>query len=545
MASGVILPAAILLGLLAGQDGSQRQPADSAVTLLAENGLEPTAESLDAYLWSLHPDGDARDRLAALISQLGDEDFFRREAAMRELLRRPVHAPELLDEAIEGDDAEIRWRAAQVKKVGGRRLARLLAAVFGTIEEHEIDGLAEPVLEAIPFCANEHLLAGARRALAATARSDSEDVDLLTRALARDNARIVSAAATTLERIAGEKAGAALLPILQHDDDRARLAAARALANHGARASLPVLVELLEAEDLHVRGESAQTLRMLTGEHFGFVGYEDEQRRGEAVAQWREWLAAHGETAELQFPLRDAAVVLGRTLIAYYANNRVVEYDSDGNVVWNQAVGTPRGVDGLPNGHRVVASYSTRIVIEYDAEGGEIWRSDVLPGTPYSCQRLPNGNTLVACYSTREVVEIRPDRTIAWRKQLDAAPRDARRLDNGHTLVALYTSSRVVELDAAGDVVWQAENMNRPYSVERLDNGHTLVSQNGARQVAEIDSTGEVVWKKDGLMYPYDARRLANGNTLIVDRNGVREIDRGGETVWEKAGPGAARVVRY
>ena len=547
MPCDAILHATTWLCLLAaGQEPQAHGPRpDPTLAVLAESGLEPTTDSLAAYLRSLHPGPDERQKLTELLAQLGDDDFFRREAAMRELLRRPIHSPELLERAIKGDDAEIRWRAEQVRKIGARRMARLLSAVFRAIEEREIAGLTEPVLEAIPFCADEHLLAAARRALSATAGGEPGDVELLTRTLTRDDPRVVAAAATTLERVAAEKSDDALLPLLQHDDDRVRLAAARALGNHGGRAALPVLADLLDSDDLHVRSDSADALRMLTGEQFGFVGYEDPERRAASAAQWREWLAAHGETAELHFPLRDTEVLLGRTLIAYYANNRVVEYDASGEIVWTQAVGTPRGVDGLPNGHRLVASYSTRVIIEFDPDGNEIWRSDVLPGSPYSCQRLPTGNTLVACYSTRELVEIRPDKSIAWQKKLDAAPRDARRLDNGHTLVALYTSSKVIELDADGEIVWELDNMSRPYSVQRLDNGHTLVSQNGAKQVVELDASGEVVWKQDGLTYPYDARRLSNGNTLIVDRNGVRELDREGHAVWDKPGPGAARIDRY
>ncbi|MBW3540187.1 MAG: PQQ-binding-like beta-propeller repeat protein [Planctomycetes bacterium] len=517
--------------------------ADPHLELLNEHGIEADAGSIGEYLRSLHPDEAERRRLSALIAQLGDEDFFRRESAMRALLKRPVHAPDLLDEAIAGDDAEIRWRAAQVKRIGERRSARLLFAVFETIREQGIEGLAGPVLRALPFCSDEYLRRAAGLALGETATP--ADADLFRRALNDSSPHVVVSAAGALEQLLGEEADDHLVPLFAHRDETVRLAAARAVANHGGRAALKVLADLLEADDLRVRSRSAHTLRFLTGQRFGFVGYEDRDRRHEMAAAWRDWIDKHAETAALKFPLEEAELILGRTLICYYNTGRIVELDAAGKEVWTQALGAPRGCDGLPNGHRVIASYTTRTIHEYDADGREIWQSNRLPGSPYSCRRLENGNTLVACYTTSEVLEIAPDKSVAWQVRLPSRPRDAHRLENGNTLVALYSSSKVIEVDRQGKVVWEIDNMNRPYAIQRLENGNTLVAQYGGRKVVEIDRQGKVTWEKDGLTYPYDAQRLPNGNTLIVDRNGVREFDARGEVVWERLGAGVARAERY
>jgi hypothetical protein len=52
----------------------------------------------------------------------------------------------------------------------------------------------------------------------------------------------------------------------------------------------PEMVKDLESDDPAVRFYAIEGLERLTGETFGYVYYDDELRRREAVMRWKRWL---------------------------------------------------------------------------------------------------------------------------------------------------------------------------------------------------------------------------------------------------------------
>ncbi len=333
--------------------------------------------------------------------------------------------------------------------------------------------------------------------------------------------------------------------LLKDQSDHIKIEAAWVLGNTGDRQSLAAFVDLLESDDLNVRVRASHALRGLTGQKFKFSAYDTEANRAEGVNAWREWIETAGKTAKLEFPIRSGAALVGRTLICYYSQNKVIELNAEGEEVWEAKVPYAWGCHGLPNGNRVVASYSGRFIAEFDAEGKEIWKKTGLPGAPFSVERLESGNTLVTCSDNQKVVEIAPDGSEAWKLEISGRPMDAQRLENGNTLIALQTIGKVVEVDRSGKVVWEIENQGGVLAASRLDNGNTLICRQADNMVVEVNRGGEVVWSKGDLKNPYDAQRLPDGNTLIVDYSGVQEVNPKGEVVWERSGNGASRVHRY
>ena len=535
---------AALAGLVALRAALGQAADDThAVVTLKQHGIQPTAESVGQYLRGLHPGPDARAEMTALVQQLGDQDFLKREAATKQLLRMPVIAHDLLKQAVEGEDLEIRWRASLVQRQADGRAARVLHAAFQAIQEQGLKGLAEPVVMALPLCKEEYMSQAARRALQSTSRP--EDVELLLRSLASAQRETRVAGVETLPVVIGAKAIGDLRPLLDDKDDHVAVAAAVAVANLGEREALAAFGRLLESPELKVRTRAGQALRAVTGQDFQFVAYDKPEQRAVATKAWRDWLTTEGKTAKFDYPIKEARVLLGRTLICYYGLNKVVELDSSGKQVWETAVMQPWGCQGLENGHRLIASYNNSLVVEYDAEGKEVWKLDSLPGRPFSVERLANGNTLTPFYSTNKIAEYSPDKKLVWEVGIDGNPMDARRLPNGNTLVCLLRTNSVVEIDQAGKVVWTLDNMFGPRSAQRLENGNTLVSQTNGGKVVEIDPEKRVVWSKDELNNPFDAQRLPNGNTLIVDGQAIREVDAQGKIVWEQQGGGVSRVSRY
>lgn len=421
----------------------------------------------------------------------------------------------------------------------------LVYAALRGVRAQKTAGAAPAILKIAPLLNQDHLMASAGQALTATAVA--ADADSLRAAAEGGPPSVRIIAAQTLARLVGDASKDTLKKLLTAEQDSVKLAAARALANLGARESLSVFVKLLESDDVKVRAKSVHALRSFTQQKLPFAAHEPAEARAIAVKGWQDWLAKEGEITALKYPLPDAEPLLGRTLIAYYGQNLLVEYDSDGKERWRKNnVPNPWACQGLPNGHRLVACYAQNMVIEYDENGNEVWKKAGLPGNPYSAYRLPDGNTLISCSNIQKVIEVRPDGGVAWEANVPGLPRDARRLEDGRTLVALTQSHKVVEIEPSGKVVWSVERLQGATTAERLENGNTLVTCMNGRRVVEVDRSGKEVWSKANIQQPFCAQRLQNGNTLVAEQNGVVEYDTNGNPVGNRLGTnGASGVSRY
>jgi hypothetical protein len=77
----------------------------------------------------------------------------------------------------------------------------------------------------------------------------------------------------------------------------------------------------------------------------------------------------------------------GNYLIALYSNNKVVEVDGTGKVVWQCTAKNPGHAMRLRNGNTLVANIEGRTVVEYDATGkNELWTVKA-PGRPFHAWR--------------------------------------------------------------------------------------------------------------------------------------------------------------
>lgn len=522
----------LLIGSVIGASYLPAAAAEDDIYLeqLTKYGIEPTAESITAYLKSLTPSAEHQQVLQKLIGQLGNDSYLTREAATKELVRQPAGLNDLLAAAISGSDPEIRWRAKLVAEQTNRESQALLNAVLMTIQRQKITGLTPQLLTVAPFCSAEPLRTSLRRAtLAALVPADSAQ---LIATLHSPSADLRALAASALPAASAEAAAEHLPQLLKDVSPAVQFVAARELANRGQRESLAVLIHLLGAEQLPLRVDAIRTLKAATGKNLPFVVYDTQENRATQQQAWREWLAGEGQQAELKFPLRESVIELGRLLVCDQQQNQLIEYDSQGKEIWKkQTPPQPWGCQGLENGHRLVCCYTEKVVIEYDTQGDEVWRASGLPGGPTSVQRLDSGTTLVACTEGSEVVELDRTGKIIWQVRIEGRPVDARRLEDGRTLVALQNAQKVVEVDTTGKVVWELNGVQNAFCAQRLESGNTLVCTVGHSQVREYDRNGKLVWSQGKFQTPYTAQRLTNGNTMVVDRKGVHEIDPNGEEV--------------
>ena len=94
-----------------------------------------------------------------------------------------------------------------------------------------------------------------------------------------------------------------------------------------------------------------------------------------------------------------------------------------GTCVWLDATGKEtksfaagpiayNGMDALPNGRVLIAQINNNKVVEYDGDGKIVWEATVQQ--PTSAVRLPNGNTLVACQGPGQLVELDRGGKVVW-----------------------------------------------------------------------------------------------------------------------------------
>ena len=541
--------------LLCGWTG-RASSADEFADRLQAAGIRPDVDGLAEYLKSLLPDEARREKVAALIERLGSAEFQTRQDASAVLARMVPPPFEELRAAQKSSDAEIRYRARRLiasADQGRHQQTKLAALQF--IQKQNIQGLAALMLTVPALWDDADTSRAARRALAATVLP--EDADLFRSLIRGDEdatkpgvssesrARMRDAAVSSLSAAIGPRAALELEALLSDKKASIRLAAARGLANLGERKCLPVLIQLLEDDEIAIRAESHSILRALTAQRFGFAAYDEPARRGIAVTAWKAWHKEHGATAPLQFPIREAMPEMGRILLCVQGEGKLVEIDPTGKVLF-EVTGFKYiwGCCGQADGHRLAVDYERKHVLEYDANGRQCWRRDDLPGQPTDVKRLESGNTLISLADAGKVLEIDNAGKTVWEAVLQGLPTTAQRLDNGNTVVNLQSAGQVVELDKDKKVVWRLTGLNCAHTAQVLENGNVLVCEMTLNKVDEYDRSGKIVWSKTGFSNPCQAQRLSNGHTLVADERGLHEYDFKGQETWNYT-VSRARFCRY
>lgn len=276
----------------------------------------------------------------------------------------------------------------------------------------------------------------------------------------------------------------------------------------------------------------------------GFVCASNGTHLGLAVPQLGVALLPLASVQRIEFGIGGGAL-WGFTLIADYSDNRVVEVDEQGRVLFSlEDVYAVWDAECLDNNNLLVTEYATSRVREVNRQGEDVWVFEEL-NSPYDADRLPNGNTLIADTFGMRVIEVDRQKKIVWSFAKGVRPVDCDRLPNGNTLIADLQNERVLEVTPAGEVVWEHGGFQQVHDVDRLPNGNTLITMRSNGTVVEIDRSGRVVWELKGLSSPSDADRLPNGNTVVAENNKVREFDRRGTVVWQKEMMWPVEVNRY
>lgn len=505
---------------------------DFATDRLKSWKIEPTPSGVESYLRTMIVSEEMQKQAKELIAQLGSSKYTERKAAMTALAKLPVLPHRQLKKAANSSNAEIRARARRLLTTTHRKFQTpKLVAVLNFIERHQVKGLAEVILKVLPEWQDHYLLHHAERALLSTVGKG--DAEFLRRQIATQPSPYRELALVALGAALGRDAVPELLPALKDNHSPMRLAAAEALADLGDRRSLPVLIELLNDEDVEHRRKSAMILRAVTSQRLSFSAHQPAKNRAKAIQAWQQWYDESGETAKLVSPFPRRPVEVGHTLVCVWSSNLFKEVDANKREIFTvPGFKYVWGCHVAADGRRLVLDAERKTVFEYDSQGRETWRRINLPGRPTGVEGLANGNVLIACSESDHVVEVARDGRIVWKFEVEGRPTTAQRLPNGNTVINLQTAGKIIEVDQQGNRKTLVEGLDRTHTAQRLENGNLLVTEMRLNRVDEYDVNGNVVWSKTNLKNPAQAQRIANGNTLIADEDGIQEVDLTGNAVW-------------
>jgi hypothetical protein len=283
------------------------------------------------------------------------------------------------------------------------------------------------------------------------------------------------------------------------------------------------------------------------------------------------------------------------TLISDQFNNRVIEVDPEGNIVWHFGLGpkdfSAKSIIGVNDAQRVgdltlMAGTGTpggqpeapdctdssgcpdNRVLLVNRYGHIVWQYGTFgpggngPGqlnTPTQVTWTPNRHVLITDQANGRIIEVRVfDKKTVWEYDGLNGPNCAELLENGHILICDEGNNQALEVThtkpstvvhtytMAGGVLFSAVAF-----ASRLPNGHTLITDSGNSRIVETNENGTVFWQyftntdsasnprclpaPTGCTGPLPTRavRLGNGHTLISDQYNHRviEVDHSGDIV--------------
>ncbi len=227
-------------------------------------------------------------------------------------------------------------------------------------------------------------------------------------------------------------------------------------------------------------------------------------------------------------------------LIADQFNNRVIEINSFGNIVWQFGIG-PNDVS------------ANSVIGVNDAQ--RVGRLTLIAGTGAPAGTEPNCPS--GCADNR-VLLVNPMGVITWQYgQFGVTGSGANELNTPvqatwtpdfTVLISDQGNQRVIEVDLLNNILWQygttgvagsgPNELNNPNSAELLENGNILISDENNNRAIEVDRSHNIVatftigGTASGVAF---ASRLKNGHTLITDSNNNRVVEVNGSDhiVWQ------------
>jgi HEAT repeat protein len=536
----------------------------------------------------------------ALVAQLGDQSFTKREKATAEVIAQGSKIVGLLRNGADTSNPEhvrrVEMCLKQIAKNEARDKLPLSAPVLLVVRQPA--GAAAALLGYLPFTEDrsmkEEVVWAVKTLVQAGGQAEAAVLSALNEALPERQI----AAAEILLSTGGDKHWPAIHKLLKDRDPQVRVAVAVALVyaqdTQAVQALIDVAAELprsqaREAEDMLYRLAGAGAPSVPSG--------DDPASRKRFREVWQTWWTEHAGSVNLA-ELEKTTSFMNLIVVSELALNgngpngfgpgvagkggkkgggnpmaanpgatdRLVALDRNLQVQWQiKNLEYPIDFQLLPGDRVLIAEYYANRVTERDLKGKILWQVDNLPNSPMNVQRLANGNTFIALYGTPaasggySVMEVdQQGRTVATYSGRAGAKavvnagntRGGQKLADGK-MVCITGKGACIWLDAKGNELKQFPvgpfllGSSQPAVMGNIDvtpKGHVLVA-NANNSVVEYDPDGKVVWQAN--IIGNRVTRLANGNTLVAsETTGIVELDMNGKTVWQYQPPPGYQALR-
>lgn len=273
----------------------------------------------------------------------------------------------------------------------------------------------------------------------------------------------------------------------------------------------------------------------------------------------------------------------GNLLISDQFNNRVIEINRLGQIVWQFGIGpsdisaksiigvndaqrvgsaTLMAGTGAPAGfeHACPSGCADNRVLLVNFHGHILWQygqfgvTGAAPGelnTPVQTTWTPDQTVLITDQGNQRIIEVDLNKEILWQygqtgvagkghNQLNN-PNAAELLSNGHILISDENNNRAIEVGRDHKIVatfTAGGSVSGVAFASRLPNGDTLITDSNNSRIVEVDAHDHPVWQymtntnphSNPAPLPTRAIRTEDGNTIISDQFNHRVI------VVDKAG---------
>lgn len=234
---------------------------------------------------------DIRDELQhadKLIIELGDPNFHVRQRATKQLIDAPLLPSGVLRRATQNEDPEIVWRAQRVMQHRHGKKSVSVYHLLQAVRDEKIQGIANELAALAGACEGSDQAWLFVEAYVSAIRA--EDYPACRKHIGSDSPLLRRASVAAIAALARPDAEQDLRRCWNDPDDQVRIAVASGLAQLGNPASLDLLVELMESEDVKIATLANTTLTGMVRVDFDFSDARTPQQRQAAVARWRDWL---------------------------------------------------------------------------------------------------------------------------------------------------------------------------------------------------------------------------------------------------------------
>jgi len=503
------------------------------------------ADRVLAYLETQRLTDAARAKLEALIEQLGDRQFRKREEAQKKLVEAGPVAQSLLHKATMHSDREIAARARRALsdiESGPRRDLPLLALRHLVRLRHE--KAVEVLFQFLPSATDEATQQEILDGLATVGVANNFIHPLIKQSLEDAAAERRAVAVQLLQRSPDPAIQKQLRLRLNDKDSQVRFHVAMHLLKKNDRAAVPVLIDVVRegANPMHWQ-QAEEALYELGGELAPKVevGEGSADERKQAAERWKKWWQEKGD--QILFGRKDERAT--DVAVVCDTDGKVFEWRPDAKGAFEISGDLVQPVDAhwLPGNRVLIADQSGRVVTERDYSGKVLWKKVCSDG-PVTIQRLANGNTFIA--SMTRVSEVRRDGFEVYSYSIDPnnTISDANRMPDGRIAICCFNGQLLI-LSPQGKTLHK-QNLGGRGAVEALPNGRLLITQVGTAKVTEMDAEGKVHWevKVDGTWF---GTRLPDGGTLIALKQNKKmvKVDASGKIVWEKDIDGEPHAIHW